>query len=227
MSIINYVCDSIKGKLHLRNEDRIEIIELRRHLLFLLFDGASSSRNSLATIELSIQYIRDALCKASPANGLSLKTVLFETNQFVVSNGSEDSYTTYCAMLIPYDGGQPGVISSLGDSRIYRVCKDKLKQLSKDSEVFDDETHLVKCLGLSGLTEYEFEDRTLVLEGERFLICTDGFYNIAELNDETIVSILNDEKMAAIPGAIVNAIRNPPRDDMTYILLHVSAASDN
>ena len=101
--------------------------------------------------------------------------------------------------------GSRAVIASIGDSRIYNLSSGKLTQITKDhtlvQELVDSgsineseaKTHpiahmLTRSLGPIEKIEAQYFEQEVV-EGDRYLICSDGLYN--HVSDEEIEEMIN------------------------------------
>jgi protein phosphatase len=124
--------------------------------------------------------------------------------------------TVALALLI----GERAYIANVGDSRIYRLRKNKLRQLTKDhsvvSELLDQgrigpeeaEGHdakgqITRYIGMQD-TAYPHVRSFLLKKGDRLLLCTDGLTDLVA--DEAIATILGqDSDCRATCEALVKA----------------------
>lgn len=138
------------------------------------------------------------------------------------------------AAILTVSGNQATVIN-VGDSRVYRMRKRKLEQLSHDqSEVqsFVDagiisakkaRTHpmrhrILKFLGMpDDMLEFEAAKKFDVVSGDIFLICSDGLTECVE--DKKIASILKSKLDAK--ALYDEAMKNGGVDNTTVIVVEV------
>ncbi|MGC6489529.1 MAG: PP2C family protein-serine/threonine phosphatase [Planctomycetota bacterium] len=86
-----------------------------------------------------------------------------------------DMGTTLTALYL--DDGV-GVVGHVGDSRIYRLRADTLEAVTTDHSLKQGESLLTRCIG-GGQTAWEPDtERLEVLGGDRFVLCTDGVWNV-------------------------------------------------
>jgi protein phosphatase len=71
-----------------------------------------------------------------------------------------------------------GVVGHIGDSRLYRVRDGGCEQLTTDHSVQQGESLLTRCIG-AGRPACEPEALAVeVVAGDRFVLCTDGVWNV-------------------------------------------------
>ena len=86
-----------------------------------------------------------------------------------------DMGTTLTALWLN-DG--EGAFGHIGDSRLYRLRADRLEVMTEDHSLKRGQSLLTRCIG-GGQTECEPDcERFEVLAGDRFLLCTDGVWNV-------------------------------------------------
>jgi len=121
-----------------------------------------------------------------------------------------------------------------GDSRIYRLRGDQLKQNTIDHTVaqemstrgelrpeqvaYHPSAHvLTRAVGVHQMLHLEI-DYTTVEPGDRFLVCSDGIYN--ELSPADIQQLMSlDPAAKAVDALLGNALDNGGRDNMTAIVV--------
>jgi len=88
-----------------------------------------------------------------------------------------DMGTTLTALYLE-DGA--GVLGHVGDSRLYRLRGDTLEALTRDHSLKQGESLLTRCIG-GGRSEWEPDsERFEVAAGDRFVLCTDGVWNVVD-----------------------------------------------
>ncbi|MBW8039256.1 MAG: serine/threonine-protein phosphatase [Planctomycetes bacterium] len=200
------------GKIREENEDTFLMDpELG---LFLVSDGMGGHRggelaSKIVTEDLPviIEVKLDKLKVGSQATIRSLfkKAIVEQSRQLRLEGTSETGYRDMGATLVAaLLRNNRAYIANLGDSRIYRLRKERLVQLTKDhsvvSELLDkgkikpEEAHDHEAQG--EITHYVgMETKTLpyirsfsLKKGDRLLLCTDGLTDSAD--DKTISAIL-------------------------------------
>ena len=171
----------------------------------------------------------------------ALHKALVETNSEVYQRGQANSDfrsmgTTASAMaLIP----QGALIGHIGDSRVYRVRGNKLRQLTRDHSLvwelrdagqLDGDSELAnsvpknvitRSLGPNAHVQVDIEGPYRVEVGDTFLLCSDGL--MARVTDEEIAAILRNLPTDAAGQLLVDLanLRGGP-DNITVIIAQVS-----
>lgn len=133
-------------------------------------------------------------------------------------------------------------IANVGDSRAYRLRNGRLEQLTVDDswvEILvragsitreEARSHPQRNLILTSLGGADFDEQSVqvgvmnLLPGDRFLISSDGLHDV--LSDEEITDLAVDEKdvQALAVRLVERAVRSGSSDDVSVVLLDVSAA---
>ena len=91
-----------------------------------------------------------------------------------------DMGTTMTALWLDAAGG---VFGHIGDSRLYRLRGDTCTALTTDHAVKEGESLLTRCIG-GGQVECDADDAQVAVEaGDRFILCTDGVWNVVPAED--------------------------------------------
>lgn len=216
------------GKVRDENQDSF-LIEPELGL-FLVSDGMGGHRggglaSNIVTEDLPpmIESRLDKLRTRSTAAVRSLlkKALAEQSRQVQMEGTTENGYkdmgaTVAIALLI----GQRAYIANVGDSRVYRLRRNKLRQLTKDHSVVselldqgriepkDAEQHdaqgqITRYIGMEEQA-YPHVRSFLLKEGDRLLLCTDGLTDLVA--DETITAILGqDSGCQAVCEALVRS----------------------
>ncbi len=132
--------------------------------------------------------------------------------------------TTLVAVVIDRENA---VAVHVGDSRLYRLEKDTLKQITTDHSVVQEmidrgqlteaqaRSHprkhfITRAIGVEGTVRCEFDTFT-VSPDTRLLLCTDGLTNM--LSDDEIVSLLQNGSPETVPGALIDAANTAGGED--------------
>jgi len=204
-----------KGRLREENED-VYHIEAEVSL-FLISDGMGGHRGgALASkivaedLPVIIETGLDRLRSQNPrrVRALLKKAVVEQNMQLLMEGNSESGYkdmgATLALLLIRQ---QKVYLANLGDSRIYRLRRDRLRRLSRDHSVVSELLHAGKIepadaenhSAAGELTHYIGMGakarpcvRSFALRsGDRFLLCTDGLTDMVD--DKLITRILRSE----------------------------------
>lgn len=187
------------GQIRKVNED--SILDLGHQQLWLVADGMGGHAHGEYASQLVCRTLEDYT--ASPLNGLSkerLIDALNECNSELVDKAArENAGIIGCTVALLQARKSSVMCSWSGDSRIYRLRDEELKQLTRDHSqqtAVEDRDYLLypKSLIESSpmLTNAIGGDEKLALEhcwyqlhnGDSFLLCTDGLNK--EVSDEEI-----------------------------------------
>lgn len=146
--------------------------------------------------------------------------------------------TTVTALIIC---GRMGIVAHVGDSRLYRVRDNQVRQLTRDHSLVAERIRrgeltpeqaqrapgknvLLQALGVSPKIELDIGFLT-IQPGDQFLICTDGLHNyLVEHEIVTIFQESNGDRI--IPRLIDSANQRGGKDNITAISVRVSAPWD-
>lgn len=242
-----------KGLVRQNNEDVWDEIPERN--FYLIADGMGGHQAgevaSLETVKTLCRIIRKQLPdRATHKIPLKeMREIVFhaieEVNTIVYQLGSsveelKGMGTTLCCVCLQEDGL---VYAHVGDSRIYRLRKEKLKLLTKDDSL------LWEMLDLGQIDEsqvMEFQYKNILTkaigtgpfvvptvhvgdlhDGDLYLLCTDGLTDL--LSREEIESILN-RSLNLKSGAetlIATANEKGGHDNITVVLVQVQKADES
>ena len=121
--------------------------------------------------------------------------------------------------------GRKLYICNIGDSRVFRIGKGSIHQISKDHVDLSSGSSkppLSQCLGIpeEELQIVPYITRISYETGERFLICSDGITDM--LSEETILEIVEKKNLKkAAKNLLRCALDAGGRDNATLILLEI------
>lgn len=219
----HYIQDSIQGTERSQNKDSILILEKDAYTLFIIFDGISSSKNALRGILLASNFIKESSDLFLGLEEYNLPELMYEVNKITSEekNSELGAYATFSAIAIKYAPIPSIVGCSLGDSRIYGLSKNYLRQDSKDDNIPQNPNIVTKSLGMVELNKDDFKKITLSPErNERILLCTDGFYSVMERELARFHSILNFRSIRKIRSSLFTELHQKNQDDASYILIN-------
>jgi len=225
------------GRVRTINEDRA----LESLTLFAVADGMGGHAGGEVAAALAVQVLQAGFNRTPTTDGLV--AAVKEANQVVWEAGVEDQAlrgmgtTVVAAALVAMGEGDRLVLVNVGDSRAYRFHAGTLAQLSLDHSVAEElvargelseaeaavhpKRHiLTRALGVAPTVEVDVWD-VVPVEGDRFLLCSDGLTN--EVPTDLITSVLAtiaDPKAAA--RKLVNlANESGGNDNITAVVLDV------
>lgn len=214
----NFIADSLRGTRHARNEDGLLTIDESRFSLFVVFDGVSSAKNSVKGVLIASNFIKKNLESFFIDNCLDLQKLMYTANTALLNSGVSDVYTTFIALYIDKINKKI-IYSGLGDSRLYGVSRQYIKQYSQDDKNKLSDS-ITKCLGMKELAINDFKINVLPDKEERLLLCTDGFYVFLESQKLNFFNILNFSNLNNIKKRIEKDIDHKNVDDASYIIIN-------
>lgn len=243
---------SDKGKVRAENEDSF-VIEPEA-ALFLVADGIGGHRGGrLAAdivaedlpvmIENKLTELRSS--RPGPVRILLKQTISEQNRQLVMEGTSETGYKGMGATLVLalLRNGR-AYIANLGDSRMYRYRKGRLRQLSKDHSVVSElvsegkitpeeaENHsaanqITRYVGMEDEQVSPHVRSFALKQDDRLLLCTDGL--TGAVDDERIAAILDSSAdcQAACEALVDAANAAGGHDNITVIVLDCLARSNH
>ena len=213
--------------------------------VFCVADGMGGARDGEVASRIVVEHLAGALRnweKISPPIPIEDRLALVDKcldaaslwiNQYAASHDATGCGTTFVGVVL--DPGKPGhaVAVHAGDSRLYRIHRHKITQITRDHSVANmtgvkDENELnpvfrnmiLRAVGIKSAVELErtpFE----VASGDWILICSDGLTKMVD--DKSIAKILvaAEGGKAAVNTLVAEANRCGGRDNITVVLLRV------
>lgn len=146
--------------------------------------------------------------------------------------------TTVTALIIC---GRMGIVAHVGDSRLYRVRDNQVRQLTRDHSLVAERIRrgeltpeqakrapgknvLLQALGVSPKIELDIGFLT-IQPGDQFLICSDGLHNYL-MENEIVTIFRENDGDRLIPRLIDSANQRGGKDNITAITVRVSAPWD-
>jgi serine/threonine protein phosphatase PrpC/ribosomal protein L39E len=162
-------------------------------------DGISSSEVSHIASEVSVRSLLDDYFCTSETWSVkkSADQVLTASNSWLHSQSQKSEHRfdknkgyvcTLSAMIIK---STTAYLFHLGDSRIYRLRKGELTQLTDDHRtwVSREQSYLSRAMGIYPHLEYDYQ--SLVIEkGDTFIFATDGVYE--HLNSDFMIAVASN-----------------------------------
>ena len=210
--------------------------------LFLVADGmgahaAGELASKMAADGIPLKYFKERQLPPAEALRASVRELNAQIHERGESNLEFKGMGTTCSALVLLPEG--AVVAHVGDSRVYRLRKGKLEQLSFDhSLVWElqaagdfqdaDTIHLPKniitrSLGPNPNVEVDLEGPFPLEVGDTFLLCSDGL--TGEVKDDEIGLILEclpPEEAARVLVDLAN-LRGGP-DNITVIIVKINGS---
>lgn len=207
--------------------------------LFIIADGMGGQRGGQKASRLAVDTVQRAYFSNSINDAAKGIRKAFEAaNHQIYScsiNKSEyQGMGTTCTALIMK--GNQVCIAHVGDSRVYRINRRKIEQLTSDhskvAELMREglltekqaKTHpqrsiLSRALGVNESVEVDIIDGMVLKGGDSFLLCTDG---LAKVTDDEIKSIVLSNSVQDTCEKLINvAIDRGGDDNVTVQMIRI------
>ena len=167
-----------------------------------------------------------------------LETLIHSIDDLIRDQGEKDPActdmgTTLSGLLVTEDFA---VTAHVGDSRIYRLRRRKLDQLTTDHTFVQDmigekllsqkeAAHhplrhvLTRSVGTPERLESVETSIFEILGGDRFLLCTDGLHDMLSLRGIRTLLLRHGDPKAAAERLLHGALKNGGRDNVTLIVV--------
>ena len=241
---------SDRGRIRQTNEDRA-LVDLENNL-FVLCDGvggqAAGHIAAQAVVEFLPRLILHKLPIDEPATPEEIQSGIKET-VLRISRQLVDASTNQIGMkgmgttlALVWMRGATAYLVHMGDSRIYLMRGNQLKQMTEDHSVVtlliksgeirpeQARSHpahgrLSRYMGMEG-DVYPDVGTLEICKGDRFLLCSDGLTDMVP--DEEIAAVLNvnPTPAAACRALIGLANAHGGKDNITALVVNVSISQD-
>ncbi len=235
------------------NEDYVHYVrpadpEDRRDkgFLFLVADGVGGRAAGEIASRIAVEAVSRAYYGSDQTGPAALKEAFFAANKAVhdaaIDREVYHGMGTTCTAIVLHD--RNAHLAHIGDSRLYLVRDGRLTVMSEDHSLAGEmvrrgllseaearrssEKHvLLRALG----TEPEIEVATWpepfqVRTGDRFMLCTDGLYDLVQ-DDEILQIILSNDMDAGCAALIALARERGGYDNITVGLLNVGSEEEH
>lgn len=215
--------------------------------LFVVSDGMGGHRGGSVASQIVTEdfpvMIENALGKLRSSNPRSVRRVfkkafIEQSRQLRMEGVSETGYKGMGATLVVVLLRQGRVyVGNLGDSRIYRLRKGKLVQLSKDHSVVSElleegkiepaeaeghesEGEITRYMGMEEEEEAVPHVRSLaVRRGDRLLLCTDGLTDMLDEGGISGILMSEDDCQAVCERLVKKANDAGGHDNITVVVI--------
>jgi serine/threonine protein phosphatase PrpC len=210
--------------------------------LFIVADGMGGHKAGREASELAVETLAEAYyADPAPDAATSLQNAFLEANRRIYEQSLSSSMFagmgTTCTALVLTNGR--GVIGHIGDSRIYRVTRRKILQLTEDhSRVADlvrraiitkeqarthpERSQLYRALGTRDAVEVDILPSVRLPSDCYCLLCTDGLFNHVS-EDEMQSIVLARAPQDACHALVDLANERGGQDNITVQVVHTVA----
>ena len=225
------------GRVRTVNED----LALETLTLFAVADGMGGHVGGEIAARTAIDTLQAEFARKPSAEGLAV--AIHEANRAVWQRSRADvdlrgmGTTLIAAALVATDEGDRLVLANVGDSRAYRLHGDELVQLTTDHSVAEElvargelseaeaavhpHRHiLTRALGIQADVAVDVWD-IVPVEGDRFLLCSDGLTNEVPADEITLVLTETRDPNEAAQTLVTKANQAGGNDNITVVVLDV------
>jgi PPM family protein phosphatase len=230
-----------KGRVREHNEDAL-YFDLRDRVV-IVCDGMGGHAGGHVASELGVQVVSHSLRQLRPGDWLdedkvieAMKQAIFGANDHILSRARidpslSDMGTTICACAFMRD---KVVTANIGDSRIYRICNEQIEQISQDHSLvaeriraglLDPNSFEVSLLGNIVTRALGMEQVTVditveeLVEGDTFLLCSDGLSDMIEDHEMLQVVMSNPNLQQATLTLVELANQRGGIDNITVAIV--------
>lgn len=218
MPSLRFISDSIKGTERSKNKDRVFVVQEKDYLLAVVFDGISSAENANEGISVAVNFIQQNYKRFATSQKFDLAGLMFEAHLQILKSGLLNPFSTFSALWVSIDK-EHATFSNLGDSRVYEVTPQYIKQLSKDDNLSHNKNVVTRYLGMPELDRSDFQAELIDIKNKRVLLCSDGFYFFIDRDREKLHSVLNYRRGGNIKKNLLGRVSGINTDDSSYLFL--------
>ena len=224
------------GKYPLDSDDKNQ----PKGLLFIVADGMGGHIGGKDASNLAIEIVSKEYYSFDSEIVANCLKYAFKTANFRINQSSRDQIqshrkgTTCSALVIEKNLAH---IAHVGDSRIYRINKEKIEQLTNDHTQVEEmlrkgilskeeainhpaKSILVRALGIESEVEVDIIENIQISAGDNFVICSDGLAKV--LPEEIKRIVLSNSTKSACSELVQLANERGGHDNVTVQLIRMS-----
>ena len=216
-----------------RNEDFAgavfgpELPEPRHDVIAAIADGMGGAKGGRVAAEIAVRGFLDGFCDLPETMEVqrAAAIVLDALNGWIHSQGQRDAGlkgmgSTFTALVLR---GRLAHVVHVGDTRAYRLSRDRLTCLTADHVRQDGNgrSHiLLRALGVETEVRLDYTSQP-VSQHDRFLLCSDGVHGY--LDSETMADIMRERVSSqdTARAIVTAALRADSTDNCTALVLDV------
>lgn len=235
------------------NEDACKVLlctneedfQTRGHL-FVVADGMGGHAVGELASRLAVETVPHTFFKGKEGDARrALANAITEANDTIHARGTQNRdfrrMGTTCSTLVLTPKG--AIIGHVGDSRVYRVRRDRIdqltfdhslqwelkrqnKQLPDELRMLDNRNVITRSLGPEANVEIDIEGPHAVLPGDIYLICSDGLST--QVTDAEIGGVARELSPAQACRLLVHLSNlRGGADNCTVVIVHVGELPAN
>lgn len=240
LDAIKYAARTDIGMRREENQDAFGVIENANYRLFVVADGMGGVKGGAIASSIAIEVLKASLESKIDISENDLCHALELANSEILAKGAADTSLTgmgtTCVALV--FSGTRMYITNVGDSRAYRIRRDKIKRLTEDHTLVQEllrsgtintkqaKNHpvshmLTRSLGPTAevLVDCQLCDNGPA-RGDIYILCSDGLYNM--IRDKEILSIIQEYTLEdAVSKLIMLANDRGGTDNVTVIGIEI------
>lgn len=204
--------------------------------LFIVADGIGGHIGGKKAGEMAINIVQqDFFTNQSENIPKSLRQAFENANtQIFLKAGGGDPFqktgTTCTALVLIEDRGY---IAHVGDSRIYRISKNKIEQLTLDhTEIAEmlrqgvtERSVLSRALGVESSVKIDIQEKLPLKPGDAYVLCTDGLARVS--NEEIKDIVLSNSPQEACKSLVQLANHLGGEDNVTAQVIRINQVRQN
>jgi PPM family protein phosphatase len=241
----HFAVQSDVGKRREENQDAFGYICTDDYSMFIVADGMGGARGGATASAIAVDVVIKYACDKSlgQVTEKSLSSAIQRANAVIYSLGKENEDflgmgTTIVVLVLAKN---KALIAHVGDSRIYQYYQGEINTLTRDhtlvKELIDSgaisakqaENHPIAHMltrSLGPTVAVEGESRILekpIRAGEKFLLCSDGLYNLVK--EKELCEILRDTNVTEAADRLVDlANKRGGTDNITVQIVEITKA---
>lgn len=212
--------------------------------MFIVADGMGGHRGGREASALAVDTIQQTYF-SDPSDSIeeSLRRGFQKANEVIYRHGRSNpllaAMGTTCSTLVVHE--HRAFVAHVGDSRIYRITRQNVKQLTKDhSQVAEmvrrrelskeqakkhpQRSILYRALGVGPEVEVDIIPNLALRADEFYLLCSDGLYNNVE-DQEMQKLVLSNPPAEACKAMVDLSNDRGGQDNITVQVVHIEGSS--
>ena len=222
-----------RGTVRSSNQDACGVFSLGDGMrLLVVCDGLGGHRGGETASHVALEAIAATVSSGGAPSAALMRSAFDDANERILGSSARDPAlrgmaTTAVALL--FDGARTAWVAHVGDSRAYRVRGGTIAQLTEDDSVVAERlrrglitpeeaarlprNELTRAIGMGVPLEVTVA-QVEVVEGDRFVLCSDGLWNVVE-DGEIAAAVMKDSPEEAVQGLVAVANQRGASDNVT------------
>lgn len=235
------------GKVREVNEDYFGSFSGNFGNLLIVCDGMGGHKGGETASRIAVETIRNHFENLGDDFDIrgEMGKALQSANDSIIQTAESDSELSNMGSTLVLVLIKDGMVhyASLGDSRIYFVREDRIKQLTKDHSlvqkmvdsnlITEEEARdhpkknvITKALGTDKIAEPEFYEPFKLLDNDKLILCSDGL--TTHVDEKEILEIIQDNMAQDSANKLVElANKNGGTDNITVQVMSALAVPTN